>query len=99
VIRALDEAIQPGSGISVEPVVHQLDETIVSVVDLIDGEEETEIVRNLLLLREAIASGNGEDRSVQVEGSRQRLLNLVNSFFYEKLNAMPEIKSYMERLQ
>lgn len=98
VVRALDEASRPGSGISIESVVEQLDETIVSVVDLIDGEEETEIVRNLLELREAIASGDEGDRSDHVEGSRQRLLNLVNSFFYDKLNGMPEIKTYMERL-
>ena len=98
VVRALDEASQPGSGISVNSVIEQLDETVVSVVDLIDGEEETEIVRNLLELREAIATGEGDDRSDHVEGSRQHLLNIVNSFFFDKLNGMPEIKTYMERL-
>ncbi len=98
VVRALDEAAQPGSGISVESVIAKLDETIVAVVDLIDGEEETEIVRILLELREAVASGGDEDRSDYVEGVRQRLLNLVNSFFYDKLSGMPEIKNYMEGL-
>lgn len=98
VVRALDEAAQPGSGISVESVTAKLDETIVAVVDLIDGEEETEIVRILLELREAVASGGDEDRSDYVEGVRQRLLNLVNSFFYDKLSGMPEIRDYMEGL-
>lgn len=45
-----------------------------------------------------MASGDGQDRSVHVAGSRQHLLNLVNSFFNEKLNGMPEIKHYMENL-
>ena len=98
VIRALDEAAQPGSAISVESVTAKLDETIVAVVDLIDGAEETEIVRSLLEVREAVASGGGEDRSDNVEGVRQRLLNLVNSFFYDKLSGMPEIRNYMEGL-
>ncbi len=97
-VRALDEATQPGSGISVDSVVGQLDDTIVSVVDLIDGEEETEIVRNLLDLRESITSGAGDDRADHVAGSRQRLLNLVNSFFHDKLSGMPEIKTYMDGL-
>ena len=57
-IRALDEATRPGSEIAVASVVEQLDETIVSVVDLIDGKEEREFVRNLLDLRTAISSGD-----------------------------------------
>lgn len=98
VVRALDEATQSGSGISVESVIAELDDTIVAVVDLLEGEEETEIVASLLELRSAMQSGDDEDRSVHVEGSRQRLLNLVNSFFYEKLRGMPEIRQYMDDL-
>lgn len=98
VVRALDEALQAGSGISVESVIAELDDTIVAVVGLLEGDEETEIVRSLLELRDAMASGDGRDRSIHVAGSRQRLLNLVNSFFYEKLSGMPEIKQYMDAL-
>lgn len=98
VIRALDEATAEGSSISVAEVTEQLDETIVDVVDLLEGEAETEIVRSLLELRDSIAHGEFEDRTDHVEGARQRLLNLVNSFFYEKLTGMPTIKSYMAAL-
>ncbi len=59
---------------------------------------ETEIVRSLLDLRESIASKDFDRRAEYVEGARQRLLNLVNSFFYEKLNGMPTIKAYMAAL-
>ncbi|MGB9359818.1 MAG: hypothetical protein WCC01_14815 [Acidimicrobiia bacterium] len=98
VVRALDEAMESGSAISVESVIAELDDTIVTVVDLLEGEEETEIVESLLELRDAMQSGDDEDRSIHVEGSRQRLLNLVNSFFYEKLSGMPEIRRYMDEL-
>jgi len=98
VVRALDEATESGSAISVESVIAELDDTIVAVVDLLEGEEESELVGSLLELRHAMQSGDDEDRSVHVEGSRQRLLNLVNSFFYEKLSGMPEIRQYMEEM-
>ncbi len=98
VVRALDEATGEGSTIDVTHVLEQLDETIVDVVDLLEGAEETEIVRSLLELRDSIATEDPEDRSIHVEGARQRLLNLVNSFFYEKLTGMPTIKSYMESM-
>ncbi|KAA3639663.1 MAG: hypothetical protein DWP92_04335 [Armatimonadetes bacterium] len=98
VIRALDEASGEGSTINVSDILEKLDETIVDVVDLLEGEEETEIVRSLLELRESVATGDQEDRSIHVEGARQRLLNLVNSFFHEKLTGMPTIKSYMESM-
>ncbi|MCZ7534030.1 MAG: hypothetical protein M5U23_11625 [Acidimicrobiia bacterium] len=98
VIRALDEATGEGSRIDVNEILEQLDDTIVDVVDLLEGAEETEIVRSLLELRDSIATEDPEDRSIHVEGARQRLLNLVNSFFYEKLTGMPTIKSYMESM-
>lgn len=99
VVRALDEAAGQGSSIDVDEIVEQLDETIIDVVDLLEGEAETEIVRSLLELRDSIATGDTGDRSGHVEGARQRLLNLVNSFFYEKLSGMPTIKSYMDNLE
>lgn len=98
VVRALDEAAAPGSTIDKADVLDGLDETIVDVVDLLEGDAETEIVRSLLDLRESIASGDTSDRSAHVEGARQRLLNIVNNFFYEKLTGMPSIKTYMESL-
>ena len=98
VVRALDEATRPGSEISIDTAIAELDDTIVAVVDLLEGEVEREIVRSLLELREAMGSGDDDDRAVHVDGSRQRLLNLVNSFFFEKLSGMPEIKQYMDDL-
>jgi len=56
------------------------------------------IVRGLLDLRTCVADGAAPDRSSRIEATRQRLLNLVNSFFYEKLNAVPSIAAYMNEL-
>jgi hypothetical protein len=97
-IRAVDEASQPGTKITDEMLLDELDRAIVTVVDTIDGEEETEIVRGLLELRTSIADGKTPDRAERVEATRQRLLNLVNSFFYEKLTEVPTIAAYMNGL-
>jgi len=97
-IRAIDEASEPDAGITDEMLLAELDRAIVTVVDTIDGEEETEIVRGLLDLRASIADEADQDGSERVEATRQRLLNLVNSFFYEKLTAVPTIASFMNGL-
>jgi hypothetical protein len=97
-IRAVDEASQPDATITEEMLLEELDRAIVTVVDTIDGEEETEIVRGLLDLRASIADDEATDHSARVEATRQRLLNLVNSFFYEKLTAVPTISAYMNGL-
>jgi hypothetical protein len=48
----------------------------------------------LLRLREGVGSDAGIDSAVVVE-ARERLINLVNNFFRDKLTAMPEIRDYM----
>jgi hypothetical protein len=97
-LRAIDEAADTESGITDAILLDEVDRAIVTVVDTLEGEEETEIVRGLLDLRTCVADGAAPDRSSRIEATRQRLLNLVNSFFYEKLNAVPSIAAYMNEL-
>ncbi|HSF87286.1 MAG TPA: hypothetical protein VLG28_16730 [Acidimicrobiia bacterium] len=100
IVRTLNEASQPGSGITTRTLLSQLDNLIISVVSTLDGEAEVEIVRHLLQLRASITNGaEGNDAAEQtaaVEAARARLTNIVNNFFYEKLTGLPSIASYME---
>ncbi len=64
------------------------------MVRALEGVEEEELVEALLDLRNAVSSGE-EIASSAVTGTRDRLVNLVNNFFHEKLSAMPEIREYM----
>ena len=32
------------------------------------------------------------------DGARARVINLVNTFFYDRLTALPTIKDYMDRM-
>ena len=74
-IRTLENASQPGSTIPEETVQAQTDELVLTVVQALDGVEETEIVAALLQLRIALEAderrrgrrrgGRGRDRGRQ----------------------------------
>jgi hypothetical protein len=96
-IRTMDDAFKPGSGITMQQLIDQADQLIMSVIKVLEGDQEAEIVRLLLRLRNALSNEelvNG--LSGPAEAARAEVINLVNNFFYEKLIAVPTIKSYMD---
>jgi hypothetical protein len=99
-IRTIEEASEPGSGISKEAVLAQCDHLILAVIKALEGEKEAEVVRYLLRLRDSVASaGERQMQSEQIESARAEVINLVNNFFYEKLTAIPSIKTYIEQVR
>ncbi len=99
-IRTVDDATREGSGISMQYVLDQADELILAVVKALEGEQETEIVRHLLRLRDSLArQRSGEALIPEAEAARAEVINLVNNFFYEKLIALPTIREYMEEVR
>jgi len=99
-IRTIDDCADPDSPITVEDTLAQNDRLILSVVDILEGKQETEIVRRLLRLRDALTRQNtGEELTTEAEAARAEVISIVNNFFYEKLTAVPEIKSYIESFQ
>ncbi len=100
-VRTLDEALLPGSSISLEAVHQQADHLILSVVEALDGAVELEMVKALLNLRQALEhrADSQEKWQAEVEGSRTAAINIVNNFFQERLTALPSIRMYIEHLQ
>ncbi|MGD9147300.1 MAG: hypothetical protein PVI80_17160 [Anaerolineae bacterium] len=100
-VRTLDEALLPGSSISLRSVHQQADQLILGVVEVLEGAVELEMVRALLILRHALSSRreSQEKWQAEVEASRAAAINIVNNFFYEKLTAVPAIQVYMEQIQ
>lgn len=99
-IRTMDEAARPGSTISLEHVMAQADNLILEVVEVLEGEEESEVVRILLRLRDGLSrQEKGEQWSSEVEAARAEVINIVNNFFREKLTAVPSIRNYLDELQ
>ncbi|NLV73347.1 MAG: hypothetical protein GXY52_01485 [Chloroflexi bacterium] len=98
-IQTLDDWLTAGAGIEKSTVIEQCDKLILAVIDVLEGAEETEIVRHLLRLRSALeGQQSGEAMNASVTASRAEVINIVNNFFYEKLSAVPEITAYMDSI-
>jgi hypothetical protein len=98
-IRTIDDTFRPGSSIPLETLLAQADKLILTVVEVMEGEKETEIVRMLLRLRGLLSQEQGGlELSPQAEAARAEIINLVNNFFYDKLTGVPQIKAYMDTL-
>ncbi len=99
-IRTVDDACIPGSGITKQQMLTQADQLIISVIRVLEGAQEEEIVRLLLKFRDALsAQESGQALNGPAEAARAEVINLVNNFFYDKLSAVPTIKAYMEGIQ
>jgi len=99
-IQTLEDATQLGSSIPMEDVVAQADELILEVIKALEGEQEIEIVRSLLHLRDSLTrQESGQERTAEVEAARARVINIINDFFHERLTALPSIKAYIDRFQ
>jgi len=98
-IRTIDDASKPGTAITAEQMLAQADQLILAVIQALEGDEEVEIVRQLLQLRSALSTYTvGQTLSGPAETARLRVINIVNNFFYEKLTGYPAIKAYIEGL-
>jgi len=98
-IRTIDDTFQPGGSIPLDTVLAQADRLILTVIDVLEGAEENEIVRLLLRLRDILSrEQHGQELSPQAEAARAEVINLVNNFFYEKLSGVAEIRNYMDTL-
>jgi hypothetical protein len=94
----VDDIERHGSDIPFDHVLGQVDQLVVSVVKLLEGEAESELVSRLLSFRELLAERNqGEMLTAEAEAARQQLINVVNNFFQKRLSAVPEIQEYMAR--
>jgi hypothetical protein len=99
-IGTLDNATQEGSSIPIEEVQQQADALVLEVVQALDGDAEAELVKSLLELRQTLETQkSGEQRTTEVEAAKAQVINLINTFYRERLVVMPTIKDYIERMQ
>jgi hypothetical protein len=99
-IVTLQNATQPDSAIPIEAVQSQADELVISVTQALEGDEETEIVAALLVLRRTLDDQEaGEARTAAVTAAQSQVVNLINTFFHDRLVAVPTIKDYIDGMQ
>jgi hypothetical protein len=97
VIRTIEDCCNPTSPITKDQMLTQTDQLIMSVISALEGKQETEIVRLLLRMRDALSrQQTNEPLTLEAEAARAEVINVVNNFFFEKLSAIPEIKLYMD---
>lgn len=97
VIRTIEDCFTPDSSISKDNLLGQVDDLILAVIKSLEGDQEVEVVRMLMRLRDAIAAQKERDEvSAQVETARAEVVHIVNNFFYEKLCGMDSIKDYID---
>ena len=98
--RAMEDCCAPGSDIPIDAVRAQADQLIMDVIEALEGDEETAVVKRLLTLRHGLdKQKGGQAMHTEVEAARAEVINLVNNFFYEKMRSQPLIKIYMDGFQ
>jgi len=99
-IRTIDDCCNPESSINQNDMLAQADNLIFAVIEALEGDEEAEVVRLLLRLRDALTrQETNQPLSVEAEAARAQVINIVNNFFYERLTSVPTIKEYMDGFQ
>jgi hypothetical protein len=99
-IQTTEDAFAPGATLPLEHVLSHADQLIMTVVEVLEGAQETEIVRQLLRLRNSLAKQRpGQPLDASAQAARDQVINIVNNFFHEKLSAVPAINAYMEEMQ
>jgi hypothetical protein len=99
-VRTIDDAVNPDDSTTMGEALTQADALITSTATVLDGAEETEIVRCLVRLRQHLGTDDhGAALSADAEAARGQLRNLVNTFFHDRLVAIPSINAYIGRLQ
>ncbi|MBU6243842.1 MAG: hypothetical protein KGP12_01375 [Actinomycetales bacterium] len=78
-------------------IATQLDQMVLSVVAVLDGPRELEVVASLLSLRAAILD-DAPDRQSKVAQATDETLRLTNAFFVERLMAVGSIAAYLDQL-
>jgi hypothetical protein len=95
-IRTIDDVVNDPGSIPRQALLDQADKLVLSVVDALEGEQETEIVRSLLKLRGALSDDPSSDAwNRAVEATRAEVINLVNNFFHDRLTGYPPVQAYI----
>lgn len=96
-MRTMEESALPGSNIPIETVLDQADNLIMEVIEALEGDQESTVVKHLMNLRRGLErQKTGQALNAEVEAARAEVKNIVNNFFYEKLTGLPTIKAYMD---
>lgn len=80
-------------------VLDQIEDLIMMVIRVLEGEKEVEVVRYMLRLHRVVNQpAINQDIHEHIMRAQAEILHIVNNFFYAKMTALPRIKHYMDAL-
>ncbi|HNS51461.1 MAG TPA: hypothetical protein PKO09_09795 [Anaerolineae bacterium] len=99
-LDTLDEAMEGGANWDRDAITAQVDQLIRSVVKTTEGASEEALIDALLRLRDNVSGRHGLGEGVKevVQESNRLVMELVNSFFRDRLLLMPEVRTFIESL-
>ncbi len=98
--RTVDEASQAGSGMDQSVIFNQLDDLISKVVHSLEGDERTEMIQRLLGFHALLSIEEDlSTREKEVSAAQEEVMESVNSFFFDRLTALPSIRTYLDELR
>jgi len=99
-LDTLDEAVGSKPEFDPDAMTGQVDKLIRSVIKAVEGIREEQLVDALLKLRDDVSGrrGLGEGRDQVIRESNRLVMELVNTFFRDRLLLMPEVRIYLESL-
>ena len=101
-IDTIDDAGKQDSAIDKKVVAKQASDLVKLVVKTCEGEAETKIVESIMKLRDditGVADISDEEWKKTVEDSRYLVVKLVNEYFYTRLEVLPKIVEYLDKIR
>ena len=102
IIDMLDDVGKPDSSIDKKTLLKQTSDVIKVVVDICEGEVESKIVEAIMKLRDdiaGIADISDEEWSKTISETRLIVIKQVNEYFYTRLNILPQILAYIDKIR
>ncbi len=99
-LDTLDEAMESKADLDRDSMTAQVDRLIRSVIKSVEGASEEKLVDALLTLRDDVSGRRdlGEGRDQVIRESNRLVMEMVNTFFRDRLLLMPEVRVYIESL-
>jgi hypothetical protein len=99
-LRTLDDAMSTSEPTTLGDAEAHADLLITEVAASLDGPEEAAIVEAIVNLRARLGEGGPSDElTAGIDAARATVINLVNSFFHDRLVGLPAIAAYVEQVE
>lgn len=99
-LRTLDDAMSTSEPTTLGDAEAHADLLITEVTASLDGPEEAGIVEAIVNLRARLGeAGPSAELTAGIEAARATVINLVNSFFHDRLVGLPAIAAYVEQVE